>query len=332
MRLDDPEDIAAIVALHREVAQKGGEFPNESVTSLWLRYTLQNGRQVTRVYECCVPAKPLGVFFSRPEYVLGYTGDSAAFVANVSKVNVKQDEVITGKAVRDLLEAIIADCEAGTMAQSGIFHNDSMSLRVVTWVEIYTKDGDYESLAVLLKDSGDESNQEYFSLAAGDYEFLLANQGDVSFVGSHLLEIYTELGEFEKIEQFLESYKDQMQGEDIVEEVKTLTVLELSELVKAIEEEFGVSAAAAVAVAGPVAGGEAAAAAEQTEFTVVLKSVGANKIAVIKAVREATGLGLKEAKDLVDGAPSNIKEGVSKDDAAALEAKLKEAGAEVEIK
>ncbi len=119
---------------------------------------------------------------------------------------------------------------------------------------------------------------------------------------------------------------------NIVEEVKTLTVLELSELVKAIEEEFGVSAAAAVAVAGPVGGGEAAAAAEQTEFTVVLKSVGANKIAVIKAVREATGLGLKEAKDLVDGAPSNIKEGVSKDDAAALEAKLKEAGAEVEIK
>ena len=148
LRLDDPEDIAAIVALHREVAQKGGEFPNESVTSLWLRYTLQNGRQVTRVYECCVPAKPLGVFFSRPEYVLGYTGDPAAFVANVSKVNVKQDEVITGKAVRDLLEAIIADCEAGTMAQSGIFHNDSMSLRVVTWVEIYTKDGYYESLAV----------------------------------------------------------------------------------------------------------------------------------------------------------------------------------------
>ena len=146
--LDDPEDIAAIVALHREVAQKGGEFPNESVTSLWLRYTLQNGRQVTRVYECCVPAKPLGVFFSRPEYVLGYTGDPAAFVANVSKVNVKQDEVITGKAARDLLEAIIADCEAGTMAQSGIFHNDNMSLRVVTWVEIYTKDGYYESLAV----------------------------------------------------------------------------------------------------------------------------------------------------------------------------------------
>lgn len=119
---------------------------------------------------------------------------------------------------------------------------------------------------------------------------------------------------------------------NIVEEVKTLTVLELSELVKAIEEEFGVSAAAAVAVAGPVGGGEAAAAAEQTEFTVVLKSAGANKIAVIKAVKEATGLGLGDAKKLVDGAPSNIKEGISKDEADALEAKLKEAGAEVEIK
>jgi len=117
----------------------------------------------------------------------------------------------------------------------------------------------------------------------------------------------------------------------IVEEVKGLTVLELSELVKAIETEFGVSAAAAVAAA-PAGGASGASEAEQTEFTVVLKAAGANKIAVIKAVREATGLGLKEAKDLVDGAPSNIKEGVSKDDAAAVEAKLKEAGAEVEVK
>ena len=119
----------------------------------------------------------------------------------------------------------------------------------------------------------------------------------------------------------------------IIEEVKTLTVLELSELVKAIETEFGVSAAAAVSVVsggGAAAGG--AAAAEQTEFTVCLKAVGANKIAVIKAVREVTGLGLKEAKDLVDGAPSTVKEGVSKDDAASIEGKLKEAGAEVEIK
>lgn len=116
----------------------------------------------------------------------------------------------------------------------------------------------------------------------------------------------------------------------LVDQVKELTVLELSELVKALEEEFGVSAAAPVAVAAaPVA---AAAAEEKTEFDVVLKSAGANKIAVIKVVREATGLGLKEAKALVDGAPKNVKEGVSKDDAEALKAKLTEAGAEVEVK
>ena len=120
----------------------------------------------------------------------------------------------------------------------------------------------------------------------------------------------------------------------LIEDVKSLTVLELSELVKALEEEFGVSAAAPVAVAAaPAAGGAAPAAAEEkTEFDVVLKAAGANKIAVIKVVREATGLGLKEAKDLVDGAPKNVKEGVSKDDAEALKAKLTEAGAEVEVK
>ena len=118
----------------------------------------------------------------------------------------------------------------------------------------------------------------------------------------------------------------------LIEDVKSLTVLELSELVKALEEEFGVSAAVAVAAA-PAAGGAAPAAAEEkTEFDVVLKAAGANKIAVIKVVREATGLGLKEAKALVDGAPKNVKEGVSKDDAEALKAKLTEAGAEVEVK
>ena len=116
----------------------------------------------------------------------------------------------------------------------------------------------------------------------------------------------------------------------IIETLKGLTVLELSELVHAVEEEFGVSAAAAVAVAGPAVA--AAAEEEKTEFDVVLKSAGANKIAVIKAVREATGLGLKEAKEVVDGAPKTLKEGVSKDDAEALKAKLTEAGAEVEIK
>jgi len=120
----------------------------------------------------------------------------------------------------------------------------------------------------------------------------------------------------------------------LIEDVKALTVLELSELVKALEEEFGVSAAApvAVAAAAPAAGGAAPTAEEKTEFNVILKDVGADKIKVIKVVREATGLGLKEAKDLVDGAPKTIKENVSKDEAAALEAKFKEVGATIEIK
>lgn len=117
----------------------------------------------------------------------------------------------------------------------------------------------------------------------------------------------------------------------IIEELKGLTVLELSELVHAVEDEFGVSAAAAVAVAGPAADGGAAAA-EQTEFDVVLKAAGGNKIAVIKVVREVTGLGLKEAKALVDGVPKALKEGVSKEDAEAIKTKLEEAGAEVELK
>ena len=118
----------------------------------------------------------------------------------------------------------------------------------------------------------------------------------------------------------------------LVEEIKSMTVLELNELVKAIEEEFGVSAAAPVAVAAAPVAGAAPAAEEKTEFDVVLKSAGANKINVIKVVKEATGLGLKEAKAMVDEAPKTIKEGVSKDDAEALKTKLTEAGAEVELK
>ena len=121
----------------------------------------------------------------------------------------------------------------------------------------------------------------------------------------------------------------------LIEDVKALTVLELSELVKALEEEFGVSAAAPVAVAAAPAAGAAAAAPaveEKTEFEVVLKDVGPEKIKVIKVVRELTGLGLKEAKDLVDGAPKTVKENVSKDEAASIEAKFKEVGASVEIK
>ena len=115
----------------------------------------------------------------------------------------------------------------------------------------------------------------------------------------------------------------------MIEEIKALTVLELSELVHALEEEFGVSAAA---MAAPVAGGAAPAAEEKTEFDVILKAPGANKINVIKIVKEVTGLGLKEAKELVDGAPKAVKEGISKDDAEALKTKLTEAGAEVELK
>ena len=116
----------------------------------------------------------------------------------------------------------------------------------------------------------------------------------------------------------------------MIEEVKALSVLELNELVKALEEEFGVSAAAVAAA--PAAGGEGAAAAEQTEFDVILKSGGQSKLAVVKLVKELTGLGLKEAKELVDKAPAPLKEKVSKEEAAQLKAQLEEAGAEVELK
>ncbi|HQA47137.1 MAG: 50S ribosomal protein L7/L12 [Clostridiales bacterium] len=121
----------------------------------------------------------------------------------------------------------------------------------------------------------------------------------------------------------------------LIDEVKNLTVLELSELVKALEEEFGVSAAAPMAVAAaPMAGGAAPAAAEEekTEFDVILANVGQEKIKVIKVVREITGLGLKEAKDLVDNAPKPIKEGVAKEEAQSIKAKLEEVGASVEVK
>jgi large subunit ribosomal protein L7/L12 len=119
--------------------------------------------------------------------------------------------------------------------------------------------------------------------------------------------------------------------EDILEAVGSLTVMELNDLVKAFEEKFGVSAAA-VAVAGPAGGGAAAAAEEQTEFTVMLNAAGDKKVEVIKVVRAVTGLGLKEAKDLVDGAPKAVKEGISKADAEALKKQLEDAGAKVEVK
>ena len=123
--------------------------------------------------------------------------------------------------------------------------------------------------------------------------------------------------------------------ETILDEIKGLTLLEAAELVKKMEESFGVSAAAAAPVVmagGPAGAGAAAAAEEKTEFTVVLSDVGPNKINVIKAVREVTSLGLKEAKDLVDGAPKTVKEGVNKDEAAQIKKKFEEAGAKVEIK
>ena len=120
---------------------------------------------------------------------------------------------------------------------------------------------------------------------------------------------------------------------EVLEKISSMTVLELSELISAMESKFGVSAAAAVAVAGPAAGAAPAAAVEeQTEFTVILTAIGDNKVNVIKAVRELTGLGLKEAKDLVDGAPKPVKEGVNKADAEAAKKKLEEAGGKADIK
>jgi len=122
-----------------------------------------------------------------------------------------------------------------------------------------------------------------------------------------------------------------MTNEEIIKELSGKTVLEINELVKALEEAWGVSAAAAVAVAAPGAGG-AAAAEEKTEFDVILKSAGANKIAVIKEIRAITGLGLKDAKDMVDGAPKKVKEAIAKDEAEKIAEQLKKAGAEVEVK
>ena len=122
-----------------------------------------------------------------------------------------------------------------------------------------------------------------------------------------------------------------MTNEEIIKELSGKTVLEINDLVKALEEAWGVSAAAAVAVAGPAAGG-AAAAEEKTEFDVILKSAGANKIAVIKEIRAITGLGLKDAKDMVDGAPKKVKEAIAKEEAEKIAEQLKKAGAEVEVK
>ncbi len=124
----------------------------------------------------------------------------------------------------------------------------------------------------------------------------------------------------------------ELSKDDILEAVANMSVMDVCDLVSAMEEKFGVSAAAAVAVAGPAAGGEAAAAEEKTEFDVVMKSFGGNKIAVIKAIRAITGLGLKEAKDMVEGVPATVKEAIAKDEADSIKKQLEEAGAEVEVK
>jgi large subunit ribosomal protein L7/L12 len=120
--------------------------------------------------------------------------------------------------------------------------------------------------------------------------------------------------------------------EEILEAIAEMSVMDICDLVKAMEDKFGVSAAAAVAVAGPAVAGDAAAAEEKTEFDVVMKGFGSNKIAVIKAIRGITGLGLKEAKEMVEGVPATVKEGVSKDEAEDVKKQLEEAGAEVEVK
>jgi len=120
--------------------------------------------------------------------------------------------------------------------------------------------------------------------------------------------------------------------EDILDTISNMSVMEVVELIEAMEEKFGVTAAAAVAVAAPAAGGDAGAAAEKDEFDVVMTSFGSNKVAVIKAVRGITGLGLKEAKEMVEGAPSTIKEGANKDEAEDIKKQLEEAGAEVDLK
>lgn len=124
----------------------------------------------------------------------------------------------------------------------------------------------------------------------------------------------------------------QISKDDILEAVANMSVMDVCDLVSAMEEKFGVSAAAAVAVAGPAAGGDAAAVEEQTEFDVVMTSFGSNKIAVIKAIRAITGLGLKEAKDMVEGTPATVKEAVSKDEADTVKKQLEEAGASVDVK
>ena len=149
LELDDPQDIAAIVDVHREVTEKRGNYSNskQRLVSLRICYTLQNGRQVTRVYENCVPADKLAGFFSRPEWVLGITGDTEAWISEIPFVNVEGNK-ITGEPLQELLEAIIADCEAGTMAQGGGYHSYEKGDMVITWMDFRMPDGTYRDIRI----------------------------------------------------------------------------------------------------------------------------------------------------------------------------------------
>lgn len=146
LQLDDPQDIAAIVDVHREVTEARGDFPNQRTVSLRICYTLQNGSQVTRVYDNCVPAEMLKGFFSRPECVLGITGDAEDFLTRISHVNVEGNP-LTGETARELMKAILADCEAGTMAQDTRYHNFNKESMVV-WLDFRLSDGAYRSVRV----------------------------------------------------------------------------------------------------------------------------------------------------------------------------------------
>lgn len=144
--LEDGEDIEKILRLHREVTEKKGNFPNQRVTSLRICYTLKNGKEVTRVYKRCVPPQSLAEFFSRPEVVLGIRGDADAFLEGISAVHVEGNK-ITGNHARELMEAVLADCEEGTMAQNAVYHDFGNEMAVV-WVEFETGNGDYRQAVI----------------------------------------------------------------------------------------------------------------------------------------------------------------------------------------
>ena len=144
--LETPQDIAAVTQLHQDITEKLGQYPGKDTTSMSLRYTLKNGRQVTRVYEYGVPVNALVPFFSRAEYVLGATGDLEAFLDSVPYVEV-EGNAITGEKARELLRAILADCEEGNMAQNWIYHDHNKD-HLITWIVIQPKGGSYREVMV----------------------------------------------------------------------------------------------------------------------------------------------------------------------------------------